>query len=617
MMKKMERLCSLALLLLLVALSAISSYPAHAKIEFADTYVNAATGSDDNPGNSPTFPVKTIAEAINRTATSGTIHVAAGTYNEHNLDLNNTMNMLGAGALTTIIDANSHGKVLAVSSAPGQQNTISGFTIKGGHPSGSDPGGGIYISLAHIVTLNDCAIVGNFRGTGAGSALGTGGGVCCDGGTLYMNRCTVSGNGADLLGGGVAVLRTGGGDSGLLQMTNCTISGNSVLNAGGAGGGLYCNSDTNVHLLNVTIANNRAIHPVSVGGGFSNGSISSLYLKNCIVANNTAGITETGNQYNSLATGTHSEGNNLCSGGLTYFDQASDQNNVDPQLGTLQNNGGQTSTCAITRNSLAYGHGNRSGAPDTDQRGILRPSNTCSIGAFEPAVPTIISVNPNYGTQGQTLNNVIITGTNLTSAAGVSFGDGIAIKSFNAVSSTQITVNITISMAAIGARNVSVTTPEGTCTLTNGFTVLPGQANLHSQSSTGTSQGPVQLSSISVTSSSLSATTVSPGTPVTVTANVANTGAVNGNASIKVYVNGQVESTRGVTVNSGSSTPVTFSVTRDEPGTYSVYVGGTNAGSFTVDALADPNLILIVSGALILFAFVVGIIFIIRRRQAY
>ncbi len=128
-----------------------------------------------------------------------------------------------------------------------------------------------------------------------------------------------------------------------------------------------------------------------------------------------------------------------------------------------------------------------------------------------------------------------------------------------------------------------------------------------------TQGGPVSMASISVRSASLSSTKVAPGSPVTVTADVVNTGTANGSSSIQVYVNGQVEAKQGITVNSGSSTPLTFTVSRNEPGTYSVYVGGTSAGSFTVDQFT-PQTILIISGALVFFAFILGIIYIVRRR---
>ena len=56
-------------------------------------------------------------------------------------------------------------------------------------------------------------------------------------------------------------------------------------------------------------------------------------------------------------------------------------------------------------------------------------------------------------------------------------------------------------------------------------------------------------------------------------------------------------------------------VSRDAPGTYSVYVGSIPAGTFTVDTFADPNIILYISGALMLFALAGGVIFMATRRR--
>jgi hypothetical protein len=87
------------------------------------------------------------------------------------------------------------------------------------------------------------------------------------------------------------------------------------------------------------------------------------------------------------------------------------------------------------------------------------------------AVPTVTVVNPDNGNQGDTLD-VTITGTNFTDASVVSFGAGITVTGFTEDSATQITADITIATdAALGARDVSVTTPAGTETLTDGFTV--------------------------------------------------------------------------------------------------------------------------------------------------
>jgi hypothetical protein len=55
---------------------------------------------------------------------------------------------------------------------------------------------------------------------------------------------------------------------------------------------------------------------------------------------------------------------------------------------------------------------------------------------------------------------------------------------------------------------------------------------------------------------------------------------------------------------------VGFTITRNEPGTYTVVVAGISAGSFTVDQWADPNIILYISAALLFFALILGIIMI-------
>jgi hypothetical protein len=86
--------------------------------------------------------------------------------------------------------------------------------------------------------------------------------------------------------------------------------------------------------------------------------------------------------------------------------------------------------------------------------------------------PTMTSVTPNSGKQGHTLD-VTITGTNFTGATVVSFGDGITVNSFTVDNDTQISASITIAGDATpGTRDVSVTTPKGTGTLTDGFTIV-------------------------------------------------------------------------------------------------------------------------------------------------
>ena len=233
--------------------------------------------------------------------------------------------------------------------------------------------------------------------------------------------------------------------------------------------------------------------------------------------------------------------------------------------------------------------------------------------------PTITSVNPASGLWGQTLP-VIITGTNLGEATAVSFGAGVKVNSFNVNNATQITADIIIEPGSeIGARDVSVTTLGGTVTKTDGFMVLPlipsTGGGSGSSSPAGAAPPPVSLPSLAIQSASLSAKTVTPGTPVTVTADIANKGAVNGIKKVTLYVNGQVESTQGITVNSGGSTKLTFNVSRSEPGEYSVYVDGVPAGSFKVELFRESDGILIFSAGLVALAFLIGMVMLWRRQK--
>lgn len=99
--------------------------------------------------------------------------------------------------------------------------------------------------------------------------------------------------------------------------------------------------------------------------------------------------------------------------------------------------------------------------------------------------PTITSVNPNHGRQGEALD-VIITGTGFT-GADVIFGEGITTKSFTVDSETQITARIAINDdATVGERNVWVNAGGRTGTLTNGFSVEKAEEK---ENSTGINWG--------------------------------------------------------------------------------------------------------------------------------
>src|SRR5207247_1835953 len=94
--------------------------------------------------------------------------------------------------------------------------------------------------------------------------------------------------------------------------------------------------------------------------------------------------------------------------------------------------------------------------------------------AILPNVPTISSVSPSTGLQGANLT-VTVTGTNFQAGASAAFGAGITVSSTTVVSSTQLSVALVIgATAAMGARDVTVTNPDGQpVVLTGGFAVAP------------------------------------------------------------------------------------------------------------------------------------------------
>src|SRR5260221_10621762 len=120
--------------------------------------------------------------------------------------------------------------------------------------------------------------------------------------------------------------------------------------------------------------------------------------------------------------------------------------------------------------SATVGDANPAVTNPDNQNGTL--TNGFSVPTGAPP-PSVTSVNPNSGAQGQSLPSVIITGSNFQSGATCSFGAGITVNSCALNSATQLTASITISSTAtVGTRNVTVTNPDTqTGTLTNGFSV--------------------------------------------------------------------------------------------------------------------------------------------------
>jgi hypothetical protein len=118
-----------------------------------------------------------------------------------------------------------------------------------------------------------------------------------------------------------------------------------------------------------------------------------------------------------------------------------------------------------------------------DRSPLARPgSGAWDSGAYQlnagtPAV--IISITPNFGVQGATLDELVSgASTNFSAPTVASFGAGIAINMISCPDTTHCTVNITIAgNATPGVRTVTMTTGASVATASDSFIVnLP---NLH------------------------------------------------------------------------------------------------------------------------------------------
>lgn len=146
---------------------------------------------------------------------------------------------------------------------------------------------------------------------------------------------------------------------------------------------------------------------------------------------------------------------------------------------------------------------------------------------FAVLAPTLLSVNPGTGRQGQQNLQVSISGQFTHFVQGtttVSFGAGITVASMTVNSATSATALLTIDpIAATGARNVTLTTNTEVATLANGFTVTAGNPAI-------TITSPANLSYLNITPTTVNGT-VNPPT-ATVTINGLAAPVANGNFSI-------------------------------------------------------------------------------------
>lgn len=293
--------------------------------------------------------------------------------------------------------------------APGGYLTLERLVLSGGDVAlgaGAINNDGTLV-LDRVVVEENAGNVGAIQNSGSltlldstvrfNEAWSDGGGLRNDG-NARIERSLFRGNHADRGGGAIV-------NVGYMNIINSTLAEN----AAGVDGGAIVNTSVSggtttgrLYLRNVTIAFNTADDDASGfgnGGGVKSGSTASLYLRNTLIAENLdlSPADKAHDAHGKL----WSQGYNLIgsSGGVQLAgDLTTNICDVVAELDALDDNGGETLTCALLPGSPAIDAGNSAlpgghvlyACEPEDQRGYARPADgdgdgvsLCDIGAFE------------------------------------------------------------------------------------------------------------------------------------------------------------------------------------------------------------------------------------------
>ncbi len=406
----------------------------------ANTYVVNTAG---DPGPIGTLSLRQAITAAN--ASSGnlinfapaligsTITLASG-----QIAIQKAMTIAGPGADLITISGNNASRIFYIRPIPDDSNpshtpvTISGVTLTLANGGGGVPGGAIFTTHTQLL-LTQVSITASKSGFGgaiyslfakikvehsrlSGNQASFRGGALCSlsDSTMYIGSdTTISGNSAEQQGGGVYIA-----DATTVEIVASTISGNMVpqpqadSGAQGGGGIALRNVGFLANFFNSTIVQNYA--PTG-GAGVALLDVktgSATMFNYSTIAFNTAGVDETGigitsaggtaslfasivsNNFSQTSAddlaGAFNASESLITnpGGATITGGSGSLIGVDPQLGPLVDNGGETLTMLPATTSPAIGK-----VPcdcitlqNKDQRGVQRHDPT-DMGAVERQYP--------------------------------------------------------------------------------------------------------------------------------------------------------------------------------------------------------------------------------------
>ena len=397
------------------------------------------------------------------------------------LAINNGLDIVGPGARRLTIQRSAvtgtpDFRIFHIGSALGVN--LRNMTIRNGN---ADEGGALLSELHSITGIYDSAVTANRAVNGGAFAVRQA--------RLTILRSLVNSNIADSKGGGLYNI---GDPSDGTTITSSTFTDNSALTGGAI------RNEGPLLLVNDTIgsnkllsrfrkdfdrATNRSISRISVdASSIFSGEQGSVSVLNTIIGRDINGSSTTLSG-NFISLGHNIITNALNSTGFTNgvnSDQVSDNNLIDPKLGVLANNGGQTDTMAVLQDSPALDSGDPcvingvcSQLPgirlrgSTDQRGYRRFISLGSaagpeIGAYEQTTFTstgngtfgIFSSNTSYppDTYIAVLTNVrtlekrrtIVSPTGSVTFSNINISDNYVME----IRATHLAINVGVSVVA-------------------------------------------------------------------------------------------------------------------------------------------------------------------------